>query len=156
MGIDLSEYIFVGLVSSIDPTHGTAVVTRPDRDGRTTAPLSVLQRGAKDTKDFWMPAIDDQVLCVLLPDSSGKGPSMGWIVGACYSDIDTVPAGASGSTRVLSHPGDMTMRIGGTLTIEAGTLDIRGGGDVVASGISLTGHVHGGVQSGGSTTSGPQ
>lgn len=29
-------------------------------------------------------------------------------------------------------------------------------GDVVASGISLTGHVHGGVQSGGSTTSGPQ
>ena len=52
MGIDLSEYIFVGLVSSIDPTHGTAVVTRPDRDGRTTAPLSVLQRGAKNTKDF--------------------------------------------------------------------------------------------------------
>ena len=81
---------------------------------------------------------------------------MGWIVGACYSDVDMVPAGASGSTRVLSHPGDMTMRIGGTLTIEAGTLDIRGGGDVVASGISLTGHVHGGVQSGGSTTSGPQ
>ena len=29
-------------------------------------------------------------------------------------------------------------------------------GDVVASGISLTGHVHGGVVSGGSTTSGPQ
>ena len=105
MAIDLSEYIFVGLVSSIDAVHGTAVVTRPDRDGRTTAPLPVLQRG---------------------------------------------------STRVLSHPGDMTLRIGGTLTIEAGTLDVRGGGDVVASGISLTGHVHGGVQSGGSTTSGPQ
>lgn len=156
MAIDLSEYIFVGLVSSIDAAHGTAVVTRPDRDGRTTAPLPVLQRGAKDTKDFWMPAIDDQVLCILLPNTSGKGPSMGWIVGACYSDVDTVPAGASGSTRVLSHPGDMTMRIGGTLTIEAGTLDIHGGGDVVASGISLTGHVHGGVQSGGSTTSGPQ
>lgn len=156
MAIDLSEYIFVGLVSSIDAAHGTAVVTRPDRDGRTTAPLPVLQRGAKDTKDFWMPAIDDQVLCILLPNASGKGPSMGWIIGACYSDVDTVPAGASGSTRVLVHPGDMTLRIGGTLTIEAGTLDVRGGGDVVASGISLTGHVHGGVQSGGSTTSGPQ
>ena len=64
MGIDLSEYIFVGLVSSVDPAHGTAVVTRPDRDGRTTAPLSVLQRGAKDTKDFWMPAIDDQTRLV--------------------------------------------------------------------------------------------
>lgn len=156
MGIDLTEYIFVGLVSSIDPEHGTAVVTRPDRDGRTTAPLSVLQRGAKDTKDFWMPAIDDQVLCVLLPDSSGKGPSMGWIVGASYSGVDGVPAGAGGTTRVLDHPGDLTMRIGGTLKIEAGTLDIKGGGDVVASGISLTSHVHGGVMSGGSTTSGPQ
>lgn len=156
MAIDLSEYIFVGLVSSVDAAHGTAVVTRPDRDGRTTAPLSVVQRGTKSTKDFWMPAIDDQVLCVLLPNTSGCGPSTGYIVGAVYSDVDTVPSGAGDSTRVLDHPGDVTMRIGGKLTITAGTLDIQGGGDVVASGISLVSHVHGGVKSGGSTTSGPQ
>ena len=156
MAIDLSEYIFVGLVSSVDAAHGTAVVTRPDRDGRTTAALSVLQRGTKSSKDFWMPAIDDQVLCVLLPNTSGCGPSTGYIIGSVYSDVDTVPPGASDSTRVLDHPGDVTMRIGGKLTITAGTLDIQGGGDVVASGISLVSHVHGGVQSGGSTTGGPQ
>lgn len=50
---------------------------------------------------------------------------------------------------------------GGQVNITApGGVNIAGNvtvsGDVVASGISLTSHVHGGVQGGGSTTAGPQ
>ena len=109
MGIDLSEYIFVGLVSLIDPTHGTAVVTRPDRDGRTTAPLSVLQRGAKDTKDFWMPAIDDQVLCILLPEHLiSAAVAMSWPVG--YRSLATCMAVSSQEARRRVGRSDDTLR----------------------------------------------
>jgi phage baseplate assembly protein gpV len=54
----------------------------------------------------------------------------------------------------------------GVININASTVNISGsvsvggsitaGGDVVGGGISLDSHVHGGVQSGGSTTSTPQ
>ena len=50
---------------------------------------------------------------------------------------------------MLTVPGDMTLNVGGTLSINSS------GGDVVVNGISLVHHVHGGVESGGSTTSGP-
>ena len=52
--------------------------------------------------------------------------------------------------------------MGGTMiTVTDGKVDITGAnltvsGDVIGGGISLDNHVHGGVESGGSTTSGPQ
>jgi hypothetical protein len=55
----------------------------------------------------------------------------------------------------------MELKQDGSLTINAPAgININGNvtvsGDVVASGISLVNHVHGGVESGGSTTSTPQ
>lgn len=156
MAINLENIIFVGIVSAVNASDGTVIAVRPDKDNRTTKALHVLQRGTKQSKDFWLPAVGDQVLCVVLPNMSGSGPADGFVVGAFYSDVDTAPSSASASTRVLEHAGDLIMNIGGTLKINAGTLDIAGGGNVVASGISLTGHVHGGVKAGGDSTSGPQ
>ena len=126
----LADMIFIGNVSSTIPEEGKAVVTRLDREGVVTAPLSVINRGAAHDKDYWMPAIDDQVLC--------------------FSSADPTPDGADNGKRVLTVPGDMTLNIGGTLLINSS------GGDVVVNGISLVHHVHGGVESGGSTTSGPE
>lgn len=152
----LENILFYGVVSSQNPGNGTVRVTREDKSDKVTAELMVLQRGTKSSKDFWLPAVGDQVLCLQTPNFSGKGTGDGFVLGAFYSAVDTVPNGASASTRVLTHPGDMIMQIGGTLRITAGTLDISGGGDVKASGISLNSHTHGGVMSGGSSTSGPQ
>nr|DAL33575.1 MAG TPA_asm: baseplate assembly protein [Caudoviricetes sp.] len=152
----LENLIFIGNVSSLNPAQGTVRVTRPDKGDKVTSDMAVLQRGTKDSKDYWMPAVGDQVLCMQLPNFSGSGVGDGFVIGAFYSTVDGVPGGANATTRVLNHPGNVTMNIGGTLTIHAGTLDIVGGGDVVASGISLTKHVHGGVESGGGTTSGPK
>ena len=64
----LVDMIFIGNVSSTIPEEGKAVVTRLDREGVVTAPLSVINRGAAHDKDYWMPAIDDQVLCLIGPD----------------------------------------------------------------------------------------
>jgi hypothetical protein len=53
----------------------------------------------------------------------------------------------------LSQSGSITINAPAGLTINN---DVTVSGDVVASGISLVSHVHGGVESGGSTTSTPQ
>lgn len=158
MAIDnLDSMVFIGRVSVVDATTGTAVVTRPDKAGKTTAPLFVLQRGTAISKDYWMPGIDDQVACLLLPNTSGKGAGAGFILGAIYSNVDQPPTGASERSRVLDHQGDLTIRVSGALSIEAGKMDVKAGdgvisttGDVVASGVSLRSHTHPG-DSGGST-----
>ena len=153
--MDIEELFFVGIVSSYGSGGNTVVVGRPDKDDRTTAELFIVSRGTHETKDYWMPAIDDQVLCLLLPNAGGKGPGTGYVLGAIYSEADPSPAGAAPSTRILNHPGDLILNIGGTFRVNAGTLDVQGGGDVKASGISLVGHVHGGVLSGPSDTGKP-
>lgn len=154
---NLDNIIFIGRVSSLNVPEGTVVVTRPDKGGKTTAPLFVLQRGTSESKDYWMPGIDDQVACLLLPNISGKGAGTGFVLGAVYSSVDTPPAGAGEHSRVLDHKGDLTIRVSGTLSLETGALIARasGGsvviaGDVVASGVSLRRHTHPG-DSGGST-----
>ena len=152
----LENMVFVGEVSSQNVAGGTVKVVRPDKDNKLTAELFVLQRGTHASKDYWLPAVGDQVLCIMLPNFSGRGTCDGFVLGAFYSSVDAPPGGAGTSARVLDHPGDLTLNIGGTLTVNAGTLAVRGGGDVVASGISLAGHVHGGVLPGGAMTAGPQ
>ena len=86
--MDIEELFFVGIVSSYGPGGNTVVVRRPDKDDRTTAELFIVSRGTHETKDYWMPAIDDQVLCLLLPNAGGKGPGTGYVLGAIYSETD--------------------------------------------------------------------
>ena len=142
----LSRCIRVGRVSSVDAADASVRVTFPDRDDMVSAPLKVLMRGCKSAKDFWMPAVDDQVLCLFVADSGGKGSGAGYVLGTIYSTVDTPPGGGS---RVLNVPDD--------LVINCGSLKVNaGGGDVMVNGISLVSHVHGGVSSGGSNTGKPQ
>ena len=152
----LEGMFYIGEVSSLEPQTGMVRVVRSDKENKVSGELFVIQRGSSRSKDYWMPAEGELVRCLQLPNFSGKGTGDGFILGTFYSQADTPPAGASADTRVLSHPGDMVLNVGGTLTIHAGSLDVQGAGDVVASGISLTGHDQGGVVSGGSTTSCPQ
>ena len=153
--MDIEEAIFLGVVTSYGSTPGTVIVRRPDKDDRTSAELSVLQRGTHSTKDYWMPSIDDQVLCILIPNAGGKGAGAGFVVSAIYSDADPPPAEANPNTRILNHPGDLILNIGGNLKIAAGNVDIQGGGDATINGISLVSHVHGGILPGGSDTGTP-
>lgn len=141
----MDRLIYIGVVSTQDPANGTVSVVREEKNDKTSSDLMVLQRGTAVSKDYWMPAVGDQVLCIQLPNFSGRGAVDGFVLGAFYSTEDAPPGGASGTTRVLDHPGDMTIRVGGTLTVTAGTLDVSGGGDVVASGKSLVNHTHTGV-----------
>lgn len=158
MDIDsLKNIIRVGYVSSVNAVEGTARVTFPDSENIVSSPLQVVTRGTKNTKDFWLPAIDDQVLCIMMPDESGKGITEGYVIGALYSSIDRPPAGADSSVRVLDHKGDMIIKCSGKLAISATDVNIIGGsGDAVINGISLVNHLHDGVQGGSDKTGKPQ
>lgn len=140
----LEGLFFVGTVSTQNPSDGVVSVYREDKD-KVTENLFVLQRGSASTKDFWIPSVGDKVLCIQTPNFGGKGVGEGYVLGSYYNDTDTAPGEASATTRVLNHPGDVILNVGGTFSVHAGTLDISGGGDVVASGRSLVGHTHTGV-----------
>ena len=88
MDIKMEEFIFIGIVCSYGKSPDTVIVRRPDKDDRTTMELYVISRCTHLTKDYWMPDIDDQVLCILTPNHSGKGPGAGYVIGAIYSSED--------------------------------------------------------------------
>ncbi len=130
----MNQYIFIGIVSTVDGENGTATVTRPDMDGKVSASLYVLQRGTHSTKEYWMPAVGDQVLCVLLPNTTGKGPSRGCIVGAIYSAKDT-PEESDAASRSTVWPdgsfvrydgaGNILINAASSITLTAPRIDIN-------------------------------
>lgn len=130
---ELSKYIFIGIVSQYGETPGTVIVTRPDQDNRTTAELFVLSRCTKETKDYWMPDINEAVMCILLPNASGKGPGEGFVIGAHYSEVDA-PAETDTSVRsirykdgsyIVNDNGAIEIHASKSLTLTAPKIDIN-------------------------------
>ena len=133
MDIKMEEFIFIGIVSSYGKPPGTVIVRRPDKDDRTTAELYVASRCTHLTKDYWMPDIDDQVLCILTPNPSGKGPGAGYVIGAIYSEADP-PAESDTNTRsvrykdgsyIVNKSGEMEIHASKSLTITAPIININ-------------------------------
>ena len=129
----LSQYIFIGIVSQYGETPGTVIVTRPDQEDRTSAELYVMSRCTKDTKDYWMPDIGEAVLCILLPNTNGKGPGEGFVIGAHYSEVDG-PAETDTSVRSIRYKdgsyyvndnGAITLHASKSLTLTAPRIDIN-------------------------------
>ncbi len=130
---ELSKYIFIGIVSQYGETPGTVIVTRPDQDNRTTAELFVLSRCTKETKDYWMPDINEAVMCILLPNASGKGPGEGFVIGAHYSEVDA-PAETDTSVRsirykdgsyIVNDNGAIEIHASKSITLTAPKIDIN-------------------------------
>lgn len=84
----IKDLIRIGRVSSINPLKCTAKVTFPDKDDMVSDELPILTIGTNKTKAYFLPAIDTQVLCIFLPNNSGKGINDGFILGCIYSDED--------------------------------------------------------------------
>lgn len=133
MAIDksaLENLFFIGRVSSVNPATGCAVVTRPDKDDKVTGELMVLQRGTTATKEYWLPAIDDQVLCVMLPNFSGKGIGTGFVLGAFYSELDT-PQESDPEARSMRFPD------GSYIRYQGGNIEIHATGNVTITGANI-------------------
>jgi phage baseplate assembly protein V len=150
----------VGRVSSINPADATVRVVFEDRENMVSYDLPVIVRQSMRNKDYWLPDVGEQVLCMFLP----SGNAQGFCLGSFYSEVDTLPVSSQNKRHIRFEDGTSIEYDRGThtLTIQAqgpvnivaaGNVNITG--DVIANGVSLSTHVHGGVQSGGSNTGQP-
>lgn len=83
----LKQAIRVGVVTSTDPAAATVRVKCVDADGLITYPLRVLNHKSVDDKSYWMPDVNEHVLCLFLP----YGLEQGFVLGAFYSESDKPP-----------------------------------------------------------------
>ena len=75
-----------GIVSSVNAKNGTVRVAFEDKDKNVSAELPVISRGSMETKDYWLPDVGEQVVCLFA--SNDKNTSTGWILGTFFSDKD--------------------------------------------------------------------
>lgn len=78
----IKNIIRIGRVSSIDVNTNTARVAFSDKDDLVSGNLMIVNRGSMVDKDYWIPDIDEQVLCLMQPNASGKGLNDGFILGS--------------------------------------------------------------------------
>jgi phage baseplate assembly protein V len=93
--------IRVGTVDKVDRTKCRArvkfpVPTRTDKQtgevvrSLVSEELAVLVKQSVKNSDYWMPDIDEQVVCLFPPNCGGAG----FVLGSFYSDEDPIPEGA--------------------------------------------------------------
>lgn len=133
----IKNIIRIGRVSSVDINTNTARVAFSDKDDLVSGNLMIVNRGSMVDKDYWIPDIDEQVLCLMMPNKSGQGLNEGFILGSFFSTEDgpqersaDVRAIKFGDGTVIKHDrstGNLTINATGDISIvAAGTLTIRG------------------------------
>lgn len=138
--MDIKRLIRVGTVSSVNAAAGTVRVAFAAQDDMVTYELPVITRGSRSNKDYWLPDVDEQVLCLFLPNTSGRGICDGFVLGTFYSSVDA-PVENSGDVHAVKY-GDGTIikhdRSTGKLTINAtGDIDIIAGGKITINGQTI-------------------
>jgi phage baseplate assembly protein gpV len=88
----------IGIVASQDVPNVRVRVTLTDRDRMQTYWLRVLQRNTQNNKDFWIPDVGEQVIC-LLDDCYETG----YVLGSTYSSVDTPPASMTADKRHTTY-----------------------------------------------------
>lgn len=145
-----------GTITAVDPAGGRAKVTFGGETESAWLPIAVARAaGAK----VWAPPIVGEQVMVFSP---GGDTAQGVICGSLPSDANPSPS-SDGAAYTIHLPGGVTLNVAGAaIEIAApGQVKITGdvivsGGDVVADGISLKHHVHGGIFRGGARTNEPE
>lgn len=121
MDINFQKIIRVGKVSSTNPAQMSVRVTFPDEAGLVSDDLQVLCQGSKSDKDYWMPDVGEQVLCVFLP----SGRNRGYVLGTFFSEVDKPPPGAGQTKRIMNFNGDLEINCTGNIKMTAARIDLN-------------------------------
>lgn len=97
----LAQAIRVGEVVSTDPASATVRVKIHDADGLVTYPLRVLQHKTLHDQQYWMPDVNEHVMCLFLP----YGAEQGFVLGAFYSAADTPPVSSQDKDHTVYKDG---------------------------------------------------
>lgn len=133
----IKNIIRIGRVSSIDVNTNTARVAFSDKDDLVSGNLMIVNRGSMVDKDYWIPDIDEQVLCLMQPNASGKGLNDGFILGSFFSAEDPQQESSADVRAIKFSDGTVVKhdRKTGNLTINAtGDISIIAGGAVTIKG----------------------
>lgn len=174
---DVSQIVREGRIVSVDRAAATCTVAVGDpdgEDGETVTDDIPWMAGRAGNSIVWAPPAEGEAVLLLAP---GGDIAQAVAIPGIYSTA--FPAPGNGTREFIrfeddaefgydpeSGEADVSLPVGGKLRIVAdggvsieGDLDVTGTitatEDVTASGVSLTGHTHPGVQSGGSDTGPP-
>lgn len=131
----LRRIIRIGNVSSVNPEAMSCRVVFPDMDNTVSAELPVSNRGSAYCKDYWLPAVNEQVVCLLLPNDGGTGNNEGIVLCSFFNDVDGPVKTGIGIRRIDfgdgsyvehdSNTGNLTIQATGTITIKGATVKIN-------------------------------
>ena len=82
----VKNMVKVGIVESFNEDNETARVVFEDANLKSYD-LPIMVKQTKDNKDYWVPDIDEPVICIFLP----TGIESGFILGAYYNQKDKPP-----------------------------------------------------------------
>lgn len=146
----VERMVIIGTVVEFDPAGAKARVSLGP--GVVSGWLAIAQMGSKDVR-IWVPLVAGSQVVVFSP---GGDTARGIVYPGPY---DGAAPDDRGSSIRLSMPGVDIAVDGGIATVSLTTMNVTGNivvdGDVIASGVSLVNHVHGGVDAGSSSTAPP-
>lgn len=126
----LKNVLRIGKVSAVDGPSCSARVTFGEQENLVSQWLPILVMGSKETRGYWVPEIDTQVLCMFLPNTSGQGFKEGFIIGAFYSNVDT-PVESDPNVRSI------TFADGSYVRYNNGNIEIIAKGNVTIKGANV-------------------
>lgn len=169
----LKSIIRIGEVSSVDAAKGTARVVFDDFDSVVSYDLQVICRNTIANRDYAMPDVGEDVICIFLP----TGTEAGFILGSVYAGEITPPentinrrcvefsdgtkimydrsahelTAAIGDTRITANRSGVDVQSTGTVHVKVGETEAT----ISNSGVSIKGDltVTGKVTASGNLTS---
>lgn len=83
--IKMNNFIRVGIVSVTYPEKNSCRVMFPDNDNLVSGELRILHRGSAKNQDYWMPDVDDEVVCIF--PGNDDNYSDGFVVGSLFNEV---------------------------------------------------------------------
>lgn len=145
----LANVMRIATITEVDPGAARARVSFGGEAQSAWLPFAIARAGGARV---WAPPTQGEQVTVLSP---GGDTAQGVIMGSLYSNAGTAPS-SDGEAYRIDLPGGVVIEVsGGAISITAPG-DVTVNGDVIADGISLTTHVHGGVLQGPDDTEEPK
>lgn len=78
------ENVRIGIVTAIDRKKARVRVNFEEHDDTTSHELAVMQKNTLNHKSYWLPEVDEQVVCLFL----NNGQETGIVIGTLYAEDD--------------------------------------------------------------------